>query len=274
MLEALFKYEFLQNAVIISVLASIMCAVTGVICTERKSVMLSGGIAHTAYGGVGLGYLLGFEPIIGAAFFAVAAAFLIGYISRRSKGNSDTATALLWSFGMALGIAFIGLMPGYPPDINSYLFGNILSVTHTDIFLAIPLAAAMLIIITVFFRDWQSFLFDREFAEISGLHTSLMENVLLIMTALTIVLLIKATGIILVIALLSAPASSAAFITKSLKARMIAAFLFGVFFCFTGIFISYELSISSGAAIVFTSVITYFLIMFLSKRKKIKQQRN
>lgn len=267
MIEAIIKYEFLQNALIISVIASLMCAIAGVISVERRSVMLSGGIAHTAYGGVGLGYLLGFEPIIGAAAFAVAAAFLVSYISRRGKGGSDVATALLWSFGMALGIAFIGLMPGYPPDINSYLFGNILSVTRSDIFMALPLAVIMFFIIAVFYRDWQSFLFDPEFASVRGLSTGLLEKLLMLMIALTIVVLIKATGIILVIALLAAPASCAAFFTKTLKGRIMLAFIFGIAFSFGGIFLSYELSISSGAAIVFVSVITYFALLIFKKAK-------
>lgn len=267
MIEAILKYEFLQNALFISVIASLMCAIAGVISVERQSVMMSGGIAHTAYGGVGLGYLLGFEPIIGAAVFSVAAAFTVSAISRRGKKGSDVATALLWSFGMALGIAFIGLMPGYPPDINSYLFGNILSVTKSDIYLALPLSLIMLLLTVIFYRDWQSFLFDAEFASVLGIRTRLLEKLLMLMTALTIVVLIKATGIILVIALLAAPASCAAFFTKTLHGRMILSFILGIFFTFSGIFISYELSISSGASIVFVSVISYFLLM-LFKRKK------
>lgn len=267
MIEAILKYEFLQNALIMSLIASLMCAVTGVISVERRSVMLSGGIAHTAYGGVGLGYLLGFEPIIGAALFSVGAAFLIGYISRRSKKGTDVATALLWSLGMASGIAFISFMNSYPPDINSYLFGNILSVTKGDIYLALPLAVIMLLITAVFYRDWQSFLFDSEYAAVSGLRTRVFENVLLVSTALTVVVLIKATGIILVIALLAAPASCAAFFTKTLKGRIALAFLFGIFFSFSGIALSYEFSLPSGAAIVFAAVITYFILLLTKGRK-------
>ncbi len=267
MIEAIFKYEFMQNAVIISLIASLMCAIAGVISVERRSVMLSGGIAHTAYGGVGLGYLLGFEPLLGAAIFSVGAAFLIGFISRRGKKGTDVATALLWSLGMALGIAFISFMDSYPPDINSYLFGNILSVTKSDIYLALPLAVLMLSVLMVFYRDWQSFLFDPEFSEVSGLRTRVFENVLLVMTALTVVVLIKATGIILVIALLAAPASCAAFFTKTLRGRIFAAFLFGIFFSFSGIALSYTFSVPSGAAIVFTAVAAYFILL-LTKGKK------
>jgi len=125
MLTALLQYEYLQKAVLASIFASIVCGVIGVIIIEKKLVMMSGGIAHTAYGGVGLGYMLGFEPIIGAFIFAVAAAFGIGVIKRRAGGNSDVVIGLFWSLGMALGILFIALTPGYPPDLSSYLFGSI-----------------------------------------------------------------------------------------------------------------------------------------------------
>src|SRR5574344_249746 len=133
MISALFKYQFLQNAVIASVLASIICGIIGVIIIEKKLIMMSGGIAHTAYGGVGLGYLCGFEPMIGAVLFSVGAAFGIGAIKRRGGVNTDVIIALLWSTGMALGTAFIGFMDGYPPDMSSYLFGNILTVTKSDL---------------------------------------------------------------------------------------------------------------------------------------------
>lgn len=266
MIEALLKYEFLQNAVLISILASLMCAVTGVIQVERRSVMLSGGIAHTAYGGVGLGYLLGFEPIIGAALFSVAAAFTVDAVSERGKKGTDVATALLWALGMALGTAFIAFMPSYPPDVNSYLFGNILSVTKSDILLALPLAVFILAVTVIFYRDWQSFLFDKEFARILGVKTKILKAILSLITALTVVTLIKATGIILVIALLAAPASCAAFFTKTLKGRMIAAFFFSVFFSLAGIVISYYFAVPSGAAIVFAAVVSYFILL-LVKRK-------
>lgn len=267
MIEAVLKYEFLQNALIISLLAALMCAITGVIQVERRSVMLSGGIAHTAYGGVGLGYLLGFEPIIGAALFSVCASLLIDAVSERGKKGTDVATALLWSLGMSFGVAFIALMDGYPPDVNSYLFGNILSVTKTDILLALPLAVIMLLVTVVFYRDWQAFLFDPEFSRILGIKTRFLKTVLSITTALTIVVLIKATGIILVIALLADPASCAAFFTKTLKKRMVLSFFFGVFFSFSGIILSYYFALPSGAAIVFCAVISYFVLLFTKGRK-------
>ncbi|OGO87540.1 MAG: hypothetical protein A2Y15_02045 [Clostridiales bacterium GWF2_36_10] len=129
MLADLFAYKFIMYALITSVLSSILCGIIGVIIIEKKLVMMSGGIAHTAFGGVGLGYLLNFTPIIGAFGFAVISSLGIGYIKRKGGTRSDVIIGLLWSFGMACGIFFMGLTKGFPPIISSYLFGNILSVT-------------------------------------------------------------------------------------------------------------------------------------------------
>lgn len=259
MIHALSEYQFMQNAFIASLLASIVCGVIGVIVVEKKLVMMSGGIAHTAYGGVGLGYLLGFEPIIGAFLFSIAAALGIGAIKRKGGVQADIIIGLFWSLGMALGIVFIAMMPGYPPDLNSYLFGNILSVTQADLYLMILLTLPVLFIVLSLFNVWKAYLFDEEFASIIGIKTAFLEYLLLILVAMTVVVLIRVAGIILVLALLTAPAAMAAFFSKKLKNRMLLAVLFGAFFCISGLWISYELNIASGACIIIISVACYFL---------------
>ncbi len=265
MLEALFKYDFLQNALFAGLLASIICGIIGVIITEKKLLIMSGGIAHTAYGGVGLGYLLGFEPILGAGIFAVGAALVIGAVRRKNTAKSDIIISLLWSLGMALGIAFTSLMPGYPPDINSYLFGNILSVTRLDLTIMLPLTVIVLFAIISLFNDWKSFLFDSSFAKICGIKTAFLEYLLLILTALSIVSLIRVVGIILVIALLTAPAACSSLLAKTLKIRIFIAVLLSACFCITGLTLSFYFGIASGAAIVFISVLTYFIILIVKK---------
>ncbi len=275
MIQALFKYHFLQNALLAAVLSSIVCGIIGVIIVEKKLVMMSGGIAHTSYGGVGLGYLLGFEPIIGAFLFSVLAALGIGYIKRRGAARSDVIIGLLWSLGMALGILFIAIMPGYPPDMSSYLFGNILSVTKTDIKLMICMTLLVVIAITLLYNNWKAYLFDEEFANILGMKTAFLEYLLLVLIAMSVVALIRVVGIILVLALLTAPAAVSALLTSSLKRRMIYSVLLGCVFCIAGLWISYELNIASGAAIVILSVLCYLTvysvhsILSKSKRKRI-----
>lgn len=274
MIEALFKYNFLQNAVLSSLLASIICGIIGVIVVEKKLVMMSGGIAHTAYGGVGLGYLIGFEPMFGAILFAVASAFGIGYVHRKGGVYTDIMIALLWSLGMALGIAFIGFMPGYPPDLNSYLFGNILTVTRSDLYMMVLLTVIVVFVIITFFNDWKSFLFDSRFATILGMKTCFMEYLLLVLIALTAVVLMRVAGIILVIALLTAPAACASLLSDNLKLRMILASGLGALFCLSGLLISYKLGIASGATIIILSVLVYavlFTVYILKRRRKEKE---
>jgi zinc transport system permease protein len=260
MIHVIVKYQFMQNALMASILASIVCGMIGVIIIEKKLVMMSGGIAHTAYGGVGLGYLLGFEPIIGAFIFSIGAALGIGAIKRKGGVRSDVIIGLFWSLGMALGIVFISLMPGYPPDMNSYLFGNILSVTKANLLLMMILSLFVAFIVIALFHDWKAYLFDEEFAAIIGIKTAFLENLLLILVAMTVVVLIRVAGIILVLALLTAPAAAAALLSNNLKRRMVCAVAFGAFFCVTGLWISYYQNIASGACIVILSVIGYFLI--------------
>ena len=271
MIRALFEYQFLQNALLAGILASIVCGIIGVIVVEKKLVMMSGGIAHTAYGGVGLGYLLGFEPIIGAFLFSISAAIGIGYIKRKSGVQSDVIIGLFWSLGMALGIVFIALMPGYPPDLNSYLFGNILSVTKLDLYLMIALTFLVVLVVIALFNDWKAYLFDEEFAFIIGIKTVFLDYLLLILVAMTVVVLIRVAGIIMVLALLTAPAAIAGMFSEKLKNRMIHAIILGITFCIVGMWISYTLNIASGASIVILSVVFYFAIYAIRAiRRRIK----
>lgn len=272
MISDIFAYQFMRNAVLACVLASVVCGMIGVIVVEKKLIMMSGGIAHTAYGGVGLGYLCGFEPMIGAVLFSVGAAVGIGRIRRAGGVHTDIIIALLWSVGMALGTAFVGFMEGYPPDMSSYLFGSILTVTTGDLVMMAALTALVCAAVLMLFNDWKAFLFDGGFAGISGMKTAFLEYLLLILIALTVVVLIRVAGIVLVIALLTAPAATAAQLTDRLSRRMGIAVAFGLFHCLAGLWLSYALNVASGAAIILFSVLVYFLVYFgkrlLGKKRK------
>ena len=187
---------------------------------------------------MGLGYLMGFEPIIGAFLFSICAAFGIGYIKRKGAAHSDVIIGLFWSLGMAMGILFIFLMPGYPPDLSSYLFGSILSVTKADLYLMISLTIIVMIVIIVLFNDWKAYLFDEEFASLRGIKTTFLEYLLLVLIAMTVVVLIRVVGIILVLALLTAPAAAAGMFTQSLAKRMLYSVIFGMIFCTAGLWVS------------------------------------
>ncbi len=265
MINAIINYTFMQNALIASVLAAVICGIIGVIVVEKKLVMMSGGIAHTAYGGVGLGYLLGFEPMIGALGSSVLAAFCIGTIKRRGGAGFDVAVAMFWSLGMALGIAFAAMAPGYMPDMTSYLFGNINSVTKQDISMMCLLISLVLLVVFAFFNDWKRYLFDSQFAGVRGMNTGLFEYALLVLVALTVVVLIRVAGIILVIALLAAPAATASLFTKKLHTRMLVAVGVGLVDVLGGLTLAYYSDIAAGASTIILSVAIY-CIAFLAKR--------
>jgi zinc transport system permease protein len=267
MLRELLSYQFMQNAIVACALSSVVCGLIGVMVLEKKLIMMSGGIAHTAYGGVGLGYLLGFEPMLGAVLFSVGAAVGVGSIKRRGGVQTDIIIALLWSAGMALGTAFIGFMDGYPPDMNSYLFGNILTVTRGNLVMMAVLSALVLAAVLVFFNDWKAYLFDEEFAHINGVKTVFLEYLLLILVALTVVVLIRVAGIVLVLALLTAPAATASLLTNKLARRMAAAVLIGLVNCFAGLTLSELFNIASGATIIIFSVVVYFSVYFVVRRR-------
>lgn len=249
MLEAL-QYDFMRNALLAGLLASIACGIVGVYVVVKKIVSVSGGIAHASFGGIGLGYLLGISPVIGATFFSLASALTMGYISGRAKMTEDTAIAILWATGMALGIIFIGLTPGYAPDLMSYLFGNILIVPLDDILLMLLLDAIILGIVIAFYKEFVVMSFDEEYAAATGMPVKKLYLLLLCMVALTVVVLIRVVGMILVIALLTFPAAMARQFTHNIKSMMVCSVVFGAIFTFGGLWLSYELGLASGATII------------------------
>lgn len=270
MFDLILEYQFIRYAVYASILTSLISAIIGVIIVEKKQVMVAGGVAHTSYGGVGLGYLLGFEPILGAFGFAILAALGIEAINNRMTSGKDIMISIFWSLGMALGILFISLTPGYRPDVTGYLFGNILAVTSSNLWTMIIITGVVLGVVLAFFNDWKAHLFDQEFMFIKGRRTKTMDLVLQILIALSVVALIRVVGIILVIALLSIPAATSAMITNQLHKRMIYSFIIGLFITLSGLVISYLTGFSSGAIIVMTGFLVFIITWFITNRNRKK----
>lgn len=268
MISAILKYNFLRNALFSAFLASIACGIIGTIIVEKKLVMMSGGIAHTAFGGVGLGYFLNIEPIIGALIFSVASALGITTIKRKTGTDSDTLIGMFWSVGMALGILFIALTPGYPPDMNSYLFGDILQVTNIDVKIMLVLDLIIVASIFILFDAFKSYLFDEEFCATMGINTVNLEYFLFVLIALTIVILIRVVGIILIIALLTGPTATAKQFSYNLKNIMIISIFLGISFCLLGLCASYFLHIPSGSSIVIITVLTYLITILIKNLHK------
>lgn len=270
MIETILKYNFLQNAIMAAVLASIACGVIGVYIMEKKLVMMSGGIAHTAFGGIGLGYYLKVEPIFTALGVSVVAALAVAALKRKAGTDSDLLIGMFWSLGMALGVVFIAMTPGYPPDIASVLFGNILAVSRSDLRLILGLDILVLATVYAFFQVFKAYIFDEEFASVAGVPVKALEYLMYILVAVTVVVMIRVVGIILVIALLTAPPAIAKQFFYDMKKIMGLSVLLGIAFCLTGLWVSYTVRLASGASIVLVAVGSYALISLirfgLSKR--------
>ncbi len=244
------QYEFMRNALAAAVLVSVACGIVGTYVVVRKIVFISGGISHTAFGGIGLGYLLGVNPIFAALPFSVLSAVGIGVISRKTRINEDTAIGVMWPVGMALGILFIHLSPGYAPDLFSYLFGSILTVPRTDLIMMLVLDCFIVGIVVLFYREFLAMSFDEEFSTVVGMPTQKLYLLLLCLVGLSVVVLIRVVGVILVIALLTMPAAISRNFTYQIKQLMLFSIVIGMIATVAGLILSYVVDLPSGATIV------------------------
>ena len=258
MWEAL-QFEFMRNALIAGVLVSISCGIVGSLVVVNRIVFISGGIAHAAYGGIGLALFMGFSPTLGAALFAVAVSLIMGAVSLKSKHRTDTIIGVLWAVGMALGIIFVDMTPGYNVDLMSYLFGSILAVPRIDIWFMIPLDVVILLIVVLFYKEFLAMSYDEQFAFVVGIPIKSLYFVLLCMTALSIVVIIRVVGLILVIALLTVPPYIAEKYTRSLGEMMVLSSILSIFFTLFGLWLSYNYDFTSGATIIIVAGAAFFI---------------
>ncbi|MCL1910649.1 MAG: metal ABC transporter permease [Leptospirales bacterium] len=256
----LLSYPFFTRVLTAALLISAACGITGSYIVARRIVFLSGSISHSSFGGIGIAHYFGFNPIIGAGIFAVLSAFAIEKIARSTKTRIDSVIGILWSFGMATGIIFVFITPGYAPNLISYLFGNILMVSLFDIALITVTLFIIAAVFIIFFREILCIAFDEEFALTQGIRVTAINYLMLCLTALTIVISIKAVGIILVISLLTIPQATAGLLTGDFKKMILASICFAMLSSLSGIVISSVLNIPSGAAIIFTSSLIFAAI--------------
>jgi zinc transport system permease protein len=263
------QYSFMKNALLVGLLASVACGLVGTFVVVKRIVFISGGISHTAFGGIGLGYYLNINPVIGAFIFSVASAFGISIISKRTK-RTDTAIGIMWAVGMAIGLIFISIKEGYAPDLFSYLFGNILTVSNFDLIMILVLDVIVVLVITIFFKELTAISFDEEYAEASGVPVGFISLILYILIAITVIILIRIVGIILVIALLTIPSATANIFIRDIKRLLVFSVVFGVIFTVSGLIISYYLDLPSGATIILVCGIVFVITSLISNlfRKK------
>jgi zinc transport system permease protein len=261
----LLHFEFIRNAIFAAVLVSIACGIVGAFIVIKKIVFISGGITHAAFGGIGLGYLLNINPVIAALPFSLLSALAIGILSKKTKISEDSAIGILWSVGMALGILFISLSPGYAPDLFSYLFGSILTVPISDIMIMLILDIIIIVMVLFLFKELHALSFDEEFSMIVGIPTHTLYLILLCLVALSIVVLIRVVGIILVIALLTIPATIAKQFTTKLKKMIALSILIAVILTIIGLYLSYIFNLPSGATIVLVLAFVFIISTIIKK---------
>jgi zinc transport system permease protein len=262
-LSNFFQYQFVVNAFWAALLISVAAALVGSYIVARRLVFLSGGITHASFGGIGIAYYLGINPILGAAIFAVLSAFGVEALSQRLAVREDSAIGILWSVGMAIGIFFIYLTPGYSPNLMTFLFGSILTVSTQDICLLVGLNIVMIIFFLTFYRSILYLAFDPEFAKTQRIPVKTFSYILKGFLALTIVLSIRMVGIILLISLLTIPPTTANLFTKKLNQIILASIAIGFVGAVGGLVLSYNMNVPSGATIIMVLVAIFALAKLL-----------
>ncbi len=252
---------FVQNALAGALLAALICGILGTYVVVNRIGYLAGGIAHTAYGGVGLAVYFGFSPTLGILGFTTAAAGIMGWLFLKERHRSDTIIGALWAFGMAVGVLLVDLTPGYNVDLMSYLFGSILTISRPSLGGMLALLGILAVFVGLFHRELAAASYDEEFARIRGIPVTVLHLALILAIALSVVTLIRVVGLILVIALLTISPYMAEKWCRSLKGMMVASSLLNIAFALTGLILSIRLNITSGAAIICVASCVYFTFL-------------
>jgi zinc transport system permease protein len=254
-----FQYEFLRNALYAIVLASLICGIAGSLIVVNQMVFLSGAVAHSAYGGVGLAFYLNYKVLPTTLVFSALTSTLLGFYTADKTHRIDSIIGIFWAFGMAFGIILIDLTPGYRADILSYLFGSILTVTFEDILIIATLDIVAILFVILFYKKIVLFSFDREFAYAKGVNIKIFHTAIVVLSSLSIVVLIKVVGLILVIAMLTIPQYLSEKKCNNLIQMMIFSSLYALLFFVFGLILSYNFNISSGASIILIASIWFVL---------------
>lgn len=259
------SYEFLQNALLAGVLAAVLCGVIGTFVVIKRLAFISDGISHAAFGGMGVCFFLGIDPVLGAVPVALACAVALGTVDTETIRSYDSVIGVLWAVGLAVGIVFVYKTPGYAPNLMNYLFGNILMVSRRDVVTILGLAASVLLILLLFWKGLVAVAFDEVFARVQGLPVRLLMILLLTMIALSVVILIQVVGIILVVALLTIPPVLSMMLWKDLRAVMLASVVVGVGITLGGLGLSFAYDLPSGPAIILLGAVL-LLVAYAARR--------
>ncbi len=257
------QFEFMRNAILAGIIISILCGIIGTLVVVNRLVFMTGGIAHSAYGGVGLGIYTGISPFLGASIFSVLNAIIMGAVTVKDRSRADTVIGVLWAIGMATGIIFVDLSHGYNVDLMSYLFGSILSVSKKEILISAIFTLLVITWVCLFYKELIAISYDEEFSYVIGIPVTPLYFLMLIFIAISVVIAMRMVGLILVIALISIPPYIAETCTYSLAQMMALSCLFAIFFTISGLWISYYFNISAGASIILVAGSGFFISYLL-----------
>ena len=274
-LTTLWSYGFMRNALLAGVLVSIACGIIGTLVVLNRIVFISGGVAHAAYGGVGIAYFLGADPVLGAVGFSLLSSLAMGLVHRKEGQRADTIIGVMWAIGMAIGIIFLSLSPGYKADLMSYLFGSILAVSTMDLWLMAGIALLSLVFMLLFYWKLLALSFDQTFATVRNVPVGPLYLAMITLIGLTVVIAMRVVGLIMVIALLTIPPAIANLYLKDMRAIMAVSAALSMLFCAVGLIISYVLNFPSGAVIILVAGLAYVLaalIRSLLLRRQIPEE--
>jgi zinc transport system permease protein len=262
-MEAL-RFEFMQNALLAGLLAGIACGIIGCLVVVNRIVFITGGIAHATYGGIGLAIFLGISPLLGGLGFSLAIAVIMALISLQNKRRADTIIGVLWALGMAVGIILIDLSPGYNVDLMSYLFGSILAVPRSDLWMMLALDLAIFGVFGFFYKDLVAMSYDDEYAALMGVPVKKLYILLLSLIAVSVVVIMRVVGLILVIALFTISPYIAEKYSRSLKTMILLSIVFNMAFTVIGLGLSYAFNLTSGAVIILVAGF-FFLVSLVGR---------
>ncbi len=266
------QYWFFQKALLISVLAAIPCAIIGTFIVIKRISMISGSISHATFGGLGISYFLGFNPLLGATIFGVLCGSVIGILQNRAKKRLDTILSFLWAFGMAIGLIFLYLTPGYASDLFTYLFGNLFLITNGDLVTVLILNVVIIVTLIFTYQTLVVVLFNDEFAEVRNIPNFWIYQIFYILVSLTIIVILSVVGVILLIAFLTLPAAIALFYQKSMKKVMLLSGIIVISSNIVGLFLAHWIELPPGPVIVVLLALLY-LVSFVYDFIKTKVQK-
>lgn len=261
------SYGFMQRGMMASVMVGILCAVVGCYVVLRGMAYLGDAMSHAILPGVAVAYLLKGDILLGALVAAIVVALGIGFFTKRGTIKEDTAIGILFAATLSLGVALISTIKTYALDLTHILFGNVLGVSDTDLLLIAALGLVVLLTIVLLYKELLVISFDPILAATLRLPVEVLKNVLLVLIALAVVVSMQTVGVGLVAAMLVTPAATASFLTRRLPSMMLVSGALGALASIVGLYLSYYLNIASGAAVVLTATIFFFITYAFAPRR-------